>query len=763
MLLAVSLSSSTAQDFVSVRLQSGADLRSVSQQYLNNPDLWPVILSLNGISDIADISELMEIRLPVDQVRLSEAALEASLGEIQKANDAGAQIFAPILIRNAIDYRDGAVVENSRGMYSESISQSSKSIESASAAREQSEVQRDVEAEARLNDKQGVVEGQKAAETSWSERFPDAILNEQEKLRTLSRSTALVVFRDASRLRLNPNSQAVIQRMRNDPLNRREEASISLVEGNFYALLGSDGNANQLQVNLPNVDARVESGNVWVSSDDESAKFSNYDEKPVEISAGDQTVVLGRNEGAVIRNGQASQDKIQVLDRIGLLAPEDDAILYGGVASLAWQSVERGGGYWLEVALDPRFDRMADSQFGIPDSSADSVKIDPGVYFWRVAALDQFGLPGQMSDVRRFEMRDDSVPPFLRILEPQPDAVLRKAELEVTGETEPGASVTVNGLEATVDGEGRYTAAITLGEGANQIAVSARDPAGNVTDRTISATYLADSEETIAWSAQLPRDASGMFLSAKPTITLSGSTAAEARIAALGDGGALLSESYSDAQGGFVMNVPVANGRIDATIRVTAVSGHSFEEAVTLAVLDTPPRMRIVSTLPSFTAQEAIQVEVEAQDGATVTLNSLAGENVEGKARFALPLKEGDNLLEFIATNPVGLVTILKRNVVHDAVKPTVEAREIRIDRNSRGEVVTIQLAADDPSGVAKTSRFRITVEGKEVAGMLRFNRASGLYTGNAPLPARPDGAPLRIEFEVADIAGNISLLEVTR
>ena len=290
------------------RLEPGTSLRGLAEKFLNDPDLWPIILRLNGISNIADIRKARNccFRQPGSAGHNRARRLAR---EIQKANEAGAQLFAPILIKNAIDFRDQAMVENNNGVFQQSIALSSKSISTAGEARTTSEQKRDVEAEARLSDRQGWVEGQKVSENSWSERERDAVLNEQEKLRTLSASTAQVVFRDASRLRLNPNSQAVIQRMRDDPLKRREEAQISLVEGDFYALLAPGSDRSRLEVKLANVDAKIDSGNFWVSQDDSGAKFSNFDSKPVAIVSGEDTLVLGRNEGADRQAGRGPEGK----------------------------------------------------------------------------------------------------------------------------------------------------------------------------------------------------------------------------------------------------------------------------------------------------------------------------------------------------------------------------------------------------------------------------------------------------------------------
>lgn len=77
-----------------------------------------------------------------------------------------------------------------------------------------SEERRDEAAEALLSDKNGWVEAQKPKDLAWDDAQLRSTLVEQEKLRTLSESTAQLTFRDASRLRLTETSNAVIQQMR---------------------------------------------------------------------------------------------------------------------------------------------------------------------------------------------------------------------------------------------------------------------------------------------------------------------------------------------------------------------------------------------------------------------------------------------------------------------------------------------------------------------------------------------------------------------
>ena len=108
--------------------------------------------------------------------------------------------------------------------------------------------QRDRSAEAVVSDVQGDVEGRPPSEPRWSDRAQNDVLVEFERLRTLSDSTTQITFRDLSRLRLNPNSNATIQRMRSDPLTSGEVTKVSLVEGDFYALLNQLSDMTQFEI-----------------------------------------------------------------------------------------------------------------------------------------------------------------------------------------------------------------------------------------------------------------------------------------------------------------------------------------------------------------------------------------------------------------------------------------------------------------------------------------------------------------------------------
>ena len=749
------------EEFVTIAMLPGTSLRDIAAEYLDDPDLWPIILSLNNISDVTEIVEGQELQLPTSQLQTAVKALAASLESIQLANEAGAQLFAPILIRNAITLRDEAIREKQNGVYKESILLSSRSIDRAESARKKSQENRDVEAEARLSDRQGWVEGQKIQENSWTQRELNAVLNEQEKLRTLSSSTAQVVFRDASRLRLNANSQAVIERMRADPLQRREDAQISLVQGDFYALLASENNRNRLEVNLPNADATIDSGSFWVSQDQSGAKFSNFDVKPVSVTAAGETTVLGRNEGAVIRNGSAPEEKVNIQGRVHLVSPDEGAVIYGDDAELVWETTGGGEQYWVEIAYDPRFDRMSKSLFGIEDARVGNLELDPGSYFWRVAAIDGFGLPGQMSTVRKFEVRFDETPPFLNILEPGPGAILRRASVTLEGETEPDVEIRVNGDSSEVGPDGRFSHVVEATQGENSVTVTAIDKAGNETQRIAKFTYLRDDNTNVAFDGALIRDERGRFLTAGDILTLSGKVIADAKISILDAGGGIRSETYAEPDGAFLVNIPLADDREDLAIRVTSPSGHTYEEPLQSVVLDTAPAIRFSSPPPLVTSRPLLQLAVETDQPSSVVVNGREASAKDGAAHIEIALQQGPNLIETIATNAVGLVTIDKRTVIFDTEAPTITLQNIEVTPKGDTALVSLNIGASDASGLAKTSRFNIRSGDRQHSGVLRFNKIRKAYQGSLEIPFGED--EMIFEIEIADVAGNVNNLKLVQ
>ena len=110
---------------------------------------------------------------------------------------------------------------------------------------------------------------------------------------------------------------------------------------------------------------------------------------------------------------------------------------FNAAVELSWAPVGDAAGYWLEVAQDPGFRRMVQSRWGLTEVRYDPGALDIGTYYWRIAALDQFGLPGERTDAWRFHVQTDVTAPYLSIGGPEEGAILRASPIRLQGESEP--------------------------------------------------------------------------------------------------------------------------------------------------------------------------------------------------------------------------------------------------------------------------------------------------------------------------------------
>ncbi len=81
----------------------------------------------------------------------------------------------------------------------------------------------------------------------------------------------------------------------------------------------------------------------------------------------------------------------------------------------------------------------------------------------------------------------DTAPPVLQV--DQASTATDRPLFEITGTTEPGATVDVNGRSAAVTTSGEFSVLVELDDGANVLLVTARDEAGNSANASLTVTY----------------------------------------------------------------------------------------------------------------------------------------------------------------------------------------------------------------------------------------------------------------------------------
>jgi len=747
-------------EFLIVTIGSDDTIREVAERYLSDPDLWPEILRSSGIESIADLTPGMELRIPVNEITSANQALVESLGQIQKANLAGAQLFAPDEIGRAVDLHEQALEKRLLREWLPTRALAEASFTEATTAIAVSERNRDLAAEALVTDRNGSVEGQRPEDLAWRDLQLRSILIEEEKVRTLSGSTAQITFRDASRLRLNANSNAVIRQMRFDPLSRREEAKVSLIEGDFYALLaGESDDRSRFSVEVAEVDAVIDSGDFWVSNTAGSAKFANYDDALVQVAANGGEVILGKNEGTIVDEGEKPREAVAVLPPPSLAGPDDERIVYVASPELSWRPVEGSAGYWLEIASDQNFERVVENAFGIGGTAHAAKPLAAGDYFWRVSALDGFGLPGERSEIWGFRVTPDDAPPFLRIDRPARDAIFREASIDVIGESEPGAEVSVDAGTVEVGEGGAFRTTITATPGENTLVITATDPAGNVTTDERRFVYTPDQDSVVAYDPAIPRIAPTHFLSSGDVLSLAGATTADSAIEVRA-GGAVRAAAVSDASGAFRVNVPLASDEETFTFAVIAPSGFVTLEDFAVTVDRDAPTIALDPLLPWLTAEETMRVAGTTDATARLVLNGAEIAADGGRFDASVMLAPGENVIELIATDAAGNVTVEKAVVRLDRDPPSLVSADSRPSPASGQSMLAIEVVAGDASGLAKAAPFVVVAGENRYEGYLRYNKAAKRYRGTVVVPEADLAAARLARVELEDDAGNRQVFE---
>jgi len=739
--------------FKLVVFPEGSTLRDVVADELSDPDLWPLVLKLSDIRSITDVRPGTVLAMPVQQVKVTDGALSRALEAIQAANAEGARLFAPSRIEAAIEHRDEAVIQRGSGEWRGAVTLADTATGFANEALQVSLAQRDRDAEALVTDVQGDVEGRSPQASKWTDRALNDVLVQAERVRTLSGSTTQITFRDLSRLRLNPNSNATIQRMRSDPLTGGEVTQIELVSGDFYALLNQLGDRTSFQIDAGGLQTQTDSTDFWIKTDETGARFANYDAAALVVGTGQNAVSLGENEGAVV-NASGVAQVTEVLDRPALLGPADKAPVYGRSAQLSWVAKAESAGYWLEVAADAGFNNMRVSEWGIPTTGFEVAGLDQGRYHWRVAALDAFGLPGSWSLAQSFELISDSTPPFLALSSPTEGALIAEASLTVAGESEPGVTLTLNGDPVTLDAANRFAVPVTVVPGPNSFALLAVDAAGNRTERTVSVVYRPAEVLVLTPDAGLPRDAEGRYLTATNQLAfVAGSTAAEGSEVRLSDAsGAVMVQANVGPEGAISLTIPAGPDATPYRLDVRSPLG-AVEGSLDLVVLadSAPPEIGFDAVPPQAVARPDFTVQASLGDAVSASLNGEALDLADGKAARRVTLADGPNPFELAAVDAVGNVSLRSFVVILDAEPPVIASTRLLRPDGAAGPI-TIEATARDNVGLRTAARYRLMVDGREEAGVLRCDVQSGLCS--ATLPPRGGEVSLR-SVTVQDYAGN--------
>jgi RHS repeat-associated protein len=343
---------------------------------------------------------------------------------------------------------------------------------------------------------------------------------------------------------------------------------------------------------------------------------------------------------------------------------------------------------------------------GAPFTSGTVVSA-PGAHQLAVTAADAAGAPASPVAVG-FTIK--TTPPVFGPLAPAPGTITAATQVTVTGTVDGAVAVTVAGLAATVVGGQSFSAGpVPLVEGGNNLALSARDAAGNVGTATLSLV-----RDTTAPRVAISAPAQGAVVGT-PAVDVVGSVSDPhlASVTVNGTAASVTGGLFRAAQ------VPLAEGGNTVTVLAVDQAGNQ-SQATAAVVRDTqPPTLQITSPASGTVVPgDSVTVSGVASDphldrvlvgGAPAALVATSG-GAAASWSLAAPLVAGSNTITVQAIDVVGNSAAASVTVVRDSSAP-----QVHIDQPADG--ARLNATAVDVSGtVQQKNGMVVTVNGAAAA-----------------------------------------------
>ncbi|MCH8495869.1 MAG: FecR domain-containing protein [Balneolales bacterium] len=479
-----------------------SQLSDYSVQYVGSAQNWPVLSKIAIYDSQTNRFQIPREELPrLSTFRESWDELERSRATFSQLILEGGRVFAAdeLMVLDSLfsrhrRYVNDANLESSITVATE-IGRKMADVESLI------EVRRKADVEARLEQKTGIVDRRKGLISEWGTASIGELFQRSDGVRTGQESQAQLVFLDGSDVVLYENTTAIIRQSQVDKLTNRSEVELELSSGGVLTRLSAAArNQSDYTVNAGSSSSNVRSSSFWAEAQsDDRVILSNYDGE-VLVSASNSEVTLQENEGTIVVRGREPSAPVQLLQAPNLGWERPDSVIYNDSIILRWGRVDNASFYEIDLAPNRTFDAGLRTH-RTESTEANLTNIPNGVSYVQVRAFDSNGLRGNNTNpIRLLRISSTEPPPIILDTRDQQVVYTFDTNYQLTGTTQPGSRLTVNGNTVRVDQAGRFSASLTI-DNELEATIESVDPAGN--RRTVQQTIRhvnIDALYTLRWS-----------------------------------------------------------------------------------------------------------------------------------------------------------------------------------------------------------------------------------------------------------------------
>lgn len=544
----------------------------------------------------------------------------------------------------------------------------------------------------------------------------------------MSNSYAEISFKDLSKIRLYENSQAVIQSSRVDLLKNQKKATVNLEKGEAYALLLGNGKKKDFNLNIPGLDTKINSKLFWVQKENKETKIANYNGE-IEVTAKDSMVIIGENEGSVVPEGGTPSEPKSLLPAPGLRLPELEKTFYVSSVNFDWDEIQGAVKYSFNISNERNFDNLIASNNELKTTEYELSNLKPGIYYWRVAAIDAIGFPGPFSQNGFFNIREDKTPPYMIIKIPKDFEVIKENKIKLSGETESGIPVYINGNIIDVNSSGNFETLVNLNEGFNKISIKAVDLGLNETVITKNIIYESNPNVDLIFTSKNFFDPDKNIITADKSVTIFGNTRAKSVIKVQSENGISILKTTANENGEFEFLLSNINNENSYKLFVETPAGYKSEKKFKVIRNTNEPELTF-DNLPVSISRSKIEISGTAINTDELLINNKAV-NLEGKNfKTIIELIPGNNKIFAAVKNSFGFTKSYQRDILLDKDAPVLINKNIKIESADNFGIIKITAEVSDKSELRRTAEVNYNINGESFKAYLRLSGQSNVYEG---------------------------------
>ena len=332
----------------------------------------------------------------------------------------------------------------------------------------------------------GTVRVKKGTGNTWITADYHIPLEKGDVVQTGSEGMAKVVFNDGTSYTVKQDSLIVIEEnSANDQQQTNVAVAVSTGTVDLSTATFSQGSKSQVIVAGATASLSPESA-AQVHNDPTSDQHEILMKKGTgEVTRNGETVQLANWEKVSFQGQQAHMEKAKEIGPPTPIAPANMAPLFSSGEStkdveFSWTAMANAVGYRLRISRNPYFSStLVDKK--INTAAVTVTNLGEGAYYWAVQSYDAAGKESVESEKNRFTIISKGKESDAIELELDP-FIQHGHVIEVTGKTQTGARVMVNGSEVpmvTSDGQFHYFTP-PLPQGEAVITVTAQTAQGGV-------------------------------------------------------------------------------------------------------------------------------------------------------------------------------------------------------------------------------------------------------------------------------------------